>query len=446
MPNSTHTKQSVDTLIHAKWIARVNIDEPLVEHSIAINNGIIVALIPQVQAKQTYQAENNFYLDQHIVTPGLINSHGHAAMTLFRGYADDLPLMTWLNDHIWPNESRWLSADFTRVGSELAIAEMIRGGTTCFSDNYFYSLDVGLAAQTAGIRAQLCPTILNIKTPWANNVDQYLTKAEDSYHTFKTSPLVQSILGPHSPYALNDTELHKVVIKADNLNCMIQMHVHETAQEISNSLEQYYCRPLARLDRVGMLTDTLQAVHMTQLTEHEMDLIAERDVKVIHCPESNLKLASGFCPVGALKAKGVTLALGTDGAASNNDLDMIGEIRTASMLAKAVANDATELNATESLRMATLEGAKCMGLDDIIGTIEVGKHADLCATALNELANLPVYNPISQLIYTANRDQVSHVWVAGKILLNNKELMTIDSQKLRHDVQGWQQKLKPYVK
>ncbi|OUR82585.1 N-ethylammeline chlorohydrolase [Marinomonas sp. 42_23_T18] len=441
MPSSTHNKQSIDTLIHAKWIARVNIDEPLIDHTIVVNKGIIVALLPQNQAKQHYQAENNFQLDHHIVTPGLINSHGHAAMTLFRGYADDLPLMTWLNDYIWPNESRWLSAEFTRVGSELAIAEMIRSGTTCFSDNYFYSLDVGKAAHTAGIRAQLCPTILNMKTPWANSVDDYIAKAEDSHHAFKASPLINSILGPHSPYALSDTELNKVVTKAEQLNCMIQMHVHETAQEISHSLEQYYCRPLARLDRVGMLTNTLQAVHMTQLTEHEIDLIAERDVKVVHCPESNLKLASGFCPVGALRAKGVTLALGTDGAASNNDLDMIGEMRTASMLAKAVAADATELNATESLRMATLEGAKCMGLDDIIGTIEVGKQADLCATALNELANLPVYHPVSQLIYTASRDQVSHVWVAGRILLKNKELLTIDCQKLTHDVQVWHNKL-----
>lgn len=443
MLTSPQQKQSVDTLIHAKWIARVNIDEPLIDHTIVVDQGIIVDLLPQTQARQKYQAENTYHLDEHIVTPGYINAHGHAAMTLFRGYADDLPLMTWLEDHIWPNESRWLSAEFTRVGSELAIAEMIRGGTTCFSDNYFFSHDVGSSAQKIGIRAQLCPTILNIKTSWANHVDEYLAQAEDSFHKFKSSPLVNSILGPHSPYALNDAELSKVVTKANDLDCMIQMHIHETAEEISNSLEQYYCRPIARIDRVGMLTSKLQAVHMTQLTEHEMDLIAERDVKVVHCPESNLKLASGFCPVSSLRARDITLALGTDGAASNNDLDMMGEMRCASMLAKAVANDATELNAASTLRMATLEGAKCMGIDDIVGSIEIGKQADLCATALNELANLPVYNPISQLIYTANRDQVSHVWVAGNALLKDKKLTTLDCDKLKQDVLHWQEKLAP---
>ena len=441
MPNSTQTKHIIDTLIHAKWIARVNIDAPLIEHSIAIDKGVIVDILPNTQAQQKYQAKDSFKLDQHIVTPGLVNSHGHAAMTLLRGYADDLPLMTWLKDHIWPNESRWLSAEFTRVGSQLAIAEMIRSGTTCFSDNYFYSLDVGQAAQAAGMRAQLCPTILNMKTPWASNVDEYLSQAEESHDTFKSSKLINSILGPHSPYALSDKELDTVVTTADKLDCMIQMHIHETAEEISSSLEQYYCRPLARLDRVGMLTNKLQAVHMTQLTEHEMDLVAQRNVKVIHCPESNLKLASGFCPVGSLRARGVTLALGTDGAASNNDLDMIGEMRSASLLAKAVANDATELSATDTLRMATLEGAKCMGLDDIIGSIEVGKQADLCATALNELANMPVYHPISQLIYTAHRDQVSHVWVAGNILLKDKEFMTLDCQKITQDANHWHKKI-----
>ena len=442
MSSNPHTKGSIETLIHAKWIARVSQDELLVDHSIAINNGIIVDILPSTRAQQNYLAQNEYHLNEHLVTPGFVNSHGHAAMTLFRGFADDLPLMTWLEENIWPNESRWLSPEFTQVGSELAIAEMIRGGTTCFSDNYFYSIDVGVAAQKIGIRAQLCPTILNIETPWAKDVDDYIRQAENSFHQFQSSPLINSILGPHSPYALTDADLHKVANKADDLDCMIQMHVHETADEISQSLEQYYCRPIARLDRVGMLTNKLQAVHMTQLTEHEMDLIAERDVKVVHCPESNLKLASGFCPIGPLKSRGATIGLGTDGAASNNDLDMLGEMRTASMLAKAVAQDATELNATETLRMATLEGAKCMGLDDIIGTIEVGKQADLCATALNELANIPVYHPVSQLIYTANRDQVSHVWVAGNIVLKDKELMTLDSHQLRQDVQKWQDKLK----
>ena len=441
MLDNPQQKQIIDSLIHAKWIARVNIDEPLTDHSIVVHEGIIVDLLPSTQAAQKYQATQTFQLDHHIVTPGFVNSHGHAAMTLFRGYADDLPLMTWLKEHIWPNESRWLSEDFTQVGSELAIAEMIRGGTTCFSDNYFYSIHVGQTAEKAGIRAQLCPTILTMKTNWAANVDEYLAQAEDSYHRFKSSALINSILGPHSPYVLNDDDLHKVVSKADDLDCMIQMHVHETAEEISNSLEQYYCRPLARLDRVGMLTHKLQAVHMTQLTEHEMDLIAERDVKVVHCPESNLKLASGFCPTNALKTRGITLALGTDGAASNNDLDMLGEMRTASLLAKAVAKDAIAFKANETLRMATLEGAKCMGLDDMIGSIEVGKQADLCATALNELANLPVYHPVSQLVYTANRDQVSHVWVAGKLLLKNKVLTSIDSQSLVKKVTAWQEKL-----
>lgn len=441
MPSRSQEKQTIDTLIHAKWIARVSIDELLVDHSIALNEGIIIEVLPTSSALQKYQANSTYSLDQHLVTPGFINTHGHAAMTLFRGLADDLPLMTWLEEHIWPQETKWLSAEFTRVGSELAIAEMIKSGTTCFSDNYFFSQEVGKAAEKAGIRAQLCPTILNIKTPWAANIDEYLAKAEESYHTFESNPLIYSILGPHSPYVLTDNDLSKVANKANELDCMIQMHIHETAQEISHSLEHYYCRPLARLDRVSMLDEKLQAVHMTQLTEHEMDLLAERNVKVIHCPESNLKLASGFCPISSLKARNIIIGLGTDGAASNNDLDMLGEMRSASLLAKASSSNATTLNATETLRMATLDGAKSIGLDKLIGSIEPTKQADLCAIKLDELANLPIYNPISQLIYTANRSQVSHVWVAGKILLKDKELMTIDTNKLKEEVQVWQRKL-----
>ena len=434
-------KIHADSIISTKWVATVSRQGLLTNHSVIILQGHILDILPTDIALKRYTTPQHFDLGEQILTPGFINTHGHAAMTLFRGYADDLPLMTWLNDHIWPNEAKWLSADFVTVGSELAIAEMIQSGTTLFSDNYFFTEEVGSAAIKTGIRAQLCPTILNVPTQWAKTTAAYLDRAVDTHHAFKHSDLVNGILGPHSPYVLSDQDFEKVVDQSQQLGCMIQMHVHETQDEINDSLGRYFCRPLARLDRVGMLNNQLQAVHMTQLTEHEIGLLAARDVQIIPCPESNLKLASGFCPVGALRKAGITVALGTDGAASNNDLDMLGEMRTASLLAKAVAHNATELNAEDALKMATLEGARALGMEDKTGSIEIGKAADLCATDLSDFANLPIYNPISQLVYTANRKQVTHVWVAGKNLLKNKELTTIDSALLKANVTQWQAKI-----
>ncbi len=431
----------VDTIISPKWIATASHQGLLTDHSIIVHNSTILDLLPTKEIHTRYQSNKHVILDNQIITPGFVNTHGHAAMTLFRGFADDLPLMTWLKKHIWPNEAKWLSADFTITGSELAIAEMIKSGTTTFSDNYFFSDDVGETAIKAGIRAQLCPTILSMPTAWATTTEDYLNRAIDTHHRFKDSALVCGILGPHSPYVLSDHDLEKVAIHSHDLNCMVQMHVHETNNEIKDSLAEYFCRPLARLEQVGLLNQRLQAVHMTQLTEFEIELISKNDVKVLHCPESNLKLASGFCPANALIQSGVTVALGTDGAASNNDLDMLGEMRTASLLSKAVAQDATALSAEDTLKMATIEGAKALNLDHITGSIEIGKAADLCATALDEFANMPIYNPISQLIYTATRDQITHVWVAGALLLDNKELTTIDSKTLKEKVSIWHAKI-----
>ncbi|WP_191600338.1 TRZ/ATZ family hydrolase [Marinomonas algicola] len=431
----------VDSIVSPEWIATASSQALLSNYSIVIEKGVILDILPTDICSDRYQTKNHFILGNQIVTPGFINAHGHAAMTLLRGYADDLPLMTWLKEHIWPTETKWLSKDFTVTGSELAIAEMIKSGTTTFSDNYFFSEDVGVTAQNIGIRAQLCPTILTMPTKWAGSMDDYLSRAIDTHLRFKDSKLVSGILGPHSPYVLSDDELGKVVQASQDLNCMIQMHVHETHSEITDSLENYFCRPLARLERIGMLNSQLQAVHMTQLTEHEIELIAENNVKVLHCPESNLKLASGFCPVHSLQKAGVTIALGTDGAASNNDLDMLGEMRTASLLAKAVASDATALDAETTLRMATIEGAKALNMDHYTGSIELGKAADLCATSLDEFANMPIYNPLSQLIYTATREQITHVWVAGETLLKDKQLTTIDSDELRIKVSKWRQKI-----
>ncbi|MFT2111889.1 TRZ/ATZ family hydrolase [Marinomonas sp. 2405UD68-3] len=432
----------VDTIISPEWIATASHQGLLTNHSVIINDSTILDIIPTSDVQTQYQSNDHFILENQILTPGFINTHGHAAMTLFRGFADDLPLMTWLQEHIWPNEFKWLSSGFTTTGSELAIAEMIKSGTTTFSDNYFFSDDVGEVAIRTGIRAQLCPTILSMPTAWAKTTDDYLQRAIDTHHKFKDSPLVTGALGPHSPYALSDKDLEKVAMHSQDLDCMVQMHVHETEDEIKDSLAQYFCRPLARLERVSLLNSRLQAVHMTQLTEFEVELIAKNNVNVLHCPESNLKLASGFCPVNSLMQSGITVALGTDGAASNNDLDMLGEMRTASLLSKAVAQDATALSAENTLKMATIEGAKALKIDQKTGSIEIGKAADLCATALSEFANMPIYSPISQLIYTATRDQITHVWVAGKLLLNKKELTTIDCDALKENVSMWHQKIR----
>ncbi len=436
---------SFDLLLLPTWLVPV---EPagvvLKDHGVGIEGGRIVFIGPREEALKHTAIETRELPDM-LLSPGLINAHGHAAMTLFRGMADDLPLMTWLQDHIWPAEGKWVDEDFVRDGTDLAIAEQLKGGISCFSDMYFYPKTATERVHNSGIRAQIAIPILDFAVPGASSADEALRQAIELFGDLKYHPRIKIAFGPHAPYTVSDENLEKVRVIADELDATIQMHVHETAFEVQQSIEVYGERPVARLARLGLLGPRFQAVHMTQISDEDLSLLVENNASVIHCPESNLKLASGFCPVERLWLAGINVAVGTDGAASNNDLDLLGETRTAALLAKAVANSATALDAHRALRMATLNGARALGLESEIGSIELGKAADLVAFDLSGLAQQPVYDPVSQLIYATGRDCVKHLWVAGKHLLNNGKLTRMDEQQLCATAKAWGERISSHT-
>ncbi len=432
-----------EQLIHARWVIPVEpADRVLEHHCLRLKGDLIAEILPSAEARIRYPQLPATELPTHTLIPGLVNAHTHAAMNLLRGIADDLPLHTWLAEHIWPAEGRWLSAEFVRDGTRLAVAEMLRGGITCFSDMYFFPEIAAEVALEAGIRAVLGLVVIDFPTPWADGPDQALEKGLSLHAALHNHPLIGFTLAPHAPYSVSDAPLMRIRVLADQLGLPIHMHIHETAQEVAEALANTGERPLARLDRLGLISPELIAVHMTQLEAAEIDRLAETGVSVTHCPESNLKLASGFCPVARLRKAGINVALGTDGAASNNDLDLFGEMRTAALLAKGVAGDATAIPAAEALRMATLGGALALGMGERIGSLEVGKQADLVAVDLGLLeTHQPVYHPVSHLVYAASRHQISDVWVAGKRLLHGRVLTRMNESALFDIAAKWQERL-----
>ena len=437
--------EHVDTLIHARWLIPVEPDNTVLDHhSLAIKNGRIHAILATDEARQRYQGAVELELDQHALIPGLINAHTHAAMSLFRGLADDLPLMEWLNNHIWPAEGAWVNPEFVYDGTQLAMAEMLRGGTTCFNDMYFFPDETARAADAARMRAAVGMILIDFPTAWAANAQDYIDKGLALHDHYKPHPLISTLFAPHAPYTVSDAPLEHMRMLADQLNVPIHMHVHETAFEVQDAVNRLGERPLARLEKLGLLTPQLLAVHMTQLNDDEIASCARAGVSVVHCPESNLKLASGFCPVHKLMSAGVNVALGTDGAASNNDLDMFSEMRTAALLAKAVAGDASALPAAAALRMATLNGAKALCLDDETGSLTPGKAAYITAVHLGDIETQPLYHPVSQLVYAGGRDKVTDVWVAGRHLLKQRALTTLNETELLAKAAAWQQRIRKY--
>lgn len=434
--------ESVDTLINARWVIPVEPDDAVLEHySVAVGGGRIRAVKPTREARTEFATARMVELDDHALIPGLVNTHTHAAMALMRGLADDLPLMQWLEDHIWPAEAKHASPEFVAEGVCLAAAEMIRSGTTCFNDMYFFPDVAAQAASAAGLRACTGLIVIDFPTAWARNADEYLSKGLAVHERYRDDPLITTAFAPHAPYTVSDAPLKRLATLAEELDVPVHMHVHETAFEVAHAERQNGERPLARLDRLGLLSPRLLAVHMTQLTAAEIERVAQAGVNVVHCPESNLKLASGTCPVTRLAAAGVNMALGTDGAASNNDLDMLGEMRTAALIAKGTAADPAALPAHQALSMATLGGARALGLDNEIGSITCGKWADLVAVKLNEIETQPLYHPVSQIVYSASRHQISDVWVAGRRLLERRRLTTLDEEALRSSAGLWRDRI-----
>jgi len=425
--------------LHAKWIIPIEpADVVLERHCLVIEGDRIKDLLPATEGEKRYPDAVVSHFPDHVLMPGLVNAHTHAAMSLMRGLADDLPLMTWLNDHIWPAEAANLSSAFVRDGTRLAVAEMLRGGITTFADQYFFPEAALEVAIEAGMRIVTGLAVIDFPTAWAKDPDEALEKGLALHALWHHHPRVHFALAPHAPYSVSDAPLERIRVLSDQLNIPVHMHIHETAQEIEQSMAAKGERPMARLKRLGLVNERLVAVHMTQLIDEEIQLLAEVGASVIHCPESNLKLASGFCPVQKLLDAGIHVGLGTDGAASNNDLDMFGEMRTAALIAKPVAGSAEAVSGHDALRMATINGARAFGIDSECGSLVIGKQADVIAVDMSQLETRPLFDPISHLVYAASRNQVTDVWVAGKQLLNNRTLTTIDTDEVLHNADRWQ--------
>ncbi len=436
--------ENVDLLIVPRWIIPVEpADVTLEGHAVAVRDGHIVAVLPEHEARERFRAADERRLDRHLLIPGLVNLHCHAAMSLLRGLADDLPLMTWLQDHIWPAEGRLVSPHFVHDGTLLACAEMLRGGITCFSDMYFHPEAAARAAALSGMRAVIGLPVLEFPTAYANDADDYLAKGLAARDALLGQPRLHFALAPHAPYTVSDASFVRIATLADELDVPIHTHLHETRTEIEESLKQFGVRPLPRLMRLGVIGPNLIAVHAVHLEALEIEQLAAHGCSVAHCPTSNLKLASGIAPLRQMLEAGINVGIGTDGAASNNRLDMLGETRLAAMLGKGAGGDARLPDAHCALRMATLGGAQALGLADEIGSIVPGKQADLCAVALDDPLQAPCYAPASHLFYVAGREDVSHVWVAGELRVDRGELTGFDKKDLVNLASIWQTKVHP---
>lgn len=414
----------------------------LSEHAVVIEGDRIVGVLPAENLAERYPGLVPERLPGCALMPGMINAHTHSAMALMRGLADDLPLMRWLEDHIWPVEQRWVGPDFVRAGSELAVCEMLAGGTTCFNDNYFFPDVTAATALAAGMRAVIGMPIISLPTAWAETEDEYFSRGLEVHQDLVSEPLVSSAFAPHAPYTVSDSAFERMRDLAEEMDIPVHLHLLEAAGEIEGSRERYGKHPLDRLETLGLLGPRLLAVHMTQLTSSDMDRVARAGVHVLHCPASNLKLASGICPVAELDARGVNIAIGTDGAASNNTLDMFAEMRLAALLAKGASGNPEAIPAARALSMATIQGARALGLEDKIGSIEPGKQADLVAVRLDALETQPVHHVISQLVYACGRHQVSKVWVAGQLVCEAGRPKMLDPDHVRRQSNEWLRRLK----
>jgi 5-methylthioadenosine/S-adenosylhomocysteine deaminase len=436
------TQEAADLMVSARWVIPIEPAGAVFErHAVIVRGGRIVAILPAAEAGRRFAAREQVTLDRHVLLPGLINLHTHAAMTLFRGLSDDLPLMVWLREHIWPAEGRFVSEEFVHDGTLLAAAEMIRSGVTCFNDMYFFPGATARAVERAGMRAMIGIIVLAFPTAWAGTPEEYFERGA-AVRGGNGSALLRYSLAPHAPYTVDDAAFARVRDLSAEWDVPVHVHVQETRHEIADSVAQHGVRPLARLERLGLVNPRLLAVHAVHLADEEIALLAERGAHVAHCPSANLKLASGIAPVGRLLAAGANVGVGTDGAASNNRLDVLAELRLAALLAKASSEDASAVPAHEALRLATIRPARALGLDREIGSLTPGKSADLTAIEMTGPELEPCYDAASHVVYAAGREHVTHVWVAGTPLLANRRMLTVDEDELRMVAERWQERIR----
>jgi len=434
--------ERADTVIDAQWI--VPVDPPgavLEKHSIAIRDSDIVTIGPSAEIARRYDSAERIVLDEHVLIPGLVNLHTHAAMALMRGLADDRALMDWLRNHIWPAEAQLVSPAFVRDGTLLACAEMLRSGITCFSDMYFFPEAAADAALAAGMRAAIGMIVIEMPSPYAGDARDYLAKGLAMRDALRDEPLLSFCIAPHAPYTVSDPTFERIATYAAELDLPVHIHVHETDDEVKESVAAHGMRPLARLQRFGLLGPGLIAVHAVHVQQSEIELLAQYGCSVAHCPSSNLKLASGIAPIPAMLKSGINVGIGTDGAASNNRLDLMSEMRTAALLAKGSSGDPTVLPAHTALHMATVAGAKALGIDQHTGSLVPGKRADVVAVRLSDLELTPLYDPVSHLVYAAGREHVTHVWVNGKLRVDDGALTSIDARELHLKAAHWRERI-----
>ncbi len=433
--------------ISASWVVPMEPENTVLkDHTVIIEQDKIIDLLPTAELQQRYPDISVEALPGHALIPGLINMHAHSAMTLMRGLADDLQLSVWLNDHIWPAEQRWMGPEYVHNGAQLAVLEYLRGGITLFNDNYFYPDVTAAVTSQAGLRACIGLPVINFPTTWARNTDEYFARGLEIHQSLKGDKLITTAFAPHAPYSVDDDSFLRIRKLAEEMDIPIHLHLLETAGEIADSERDFGLRPLARMQQLNLLDTRLLAVHMTALNDADIETVARHGVNVVHCPESNLKLASGICPVAKLLDAGVNVSVGTDGAASNNDLDLLGEIRTAALLAKGFSGNPEAVPAATALAMITINAARALGMEHQLGSLVPGKQADICAVDLSAPETQPIHNVISHLVYATNRQQVQHVWVAGRRLLRNREPLTLDVEEITSNARVWQKRVgKDYV-
>ena len=442
-------KINVDLIIAARWLCPVVPSHTVLQNqAVVIQAGNIIDICLLDEATQ-YNAIETVQLNEHVLIPGLINLHTHAAMSLMRGLADDLPLMPWLQQHIWPAEQKFVSSTFVYEGTLLATAEMLSGGITTFNDMYFYPESTAEATIKIGMRANLGLVVMEFPTNYANDAESYIQKGLEARDHLRDAPQISFSFAPHAPYTVADATFERIMTLAEQVDIGVHTHMHETQQEIADSEQAHGLRPLNRFANLGMLSPTLTLAHCVHLNDAEIKLLAEHGCSIAHCPSSNLKLASGIAPITEYVKQGINVGLGTDGAASNNRLDMFAEMRLAALLAKGQSYDATAISAYQALEMATINGAKALNLSDKIGSIQAGKLADLCAVKLSDIETQPCFDPISHLVYVAGREHVSHVWVSGDLKFHRPiggegMYSSVEPQELKDIVSRWQSKLSEF--
>lgn len=421
-----------------KWVVPVVPEnEVLLNTAVVLQGERIIDIIDASELANRYPNATSKILPNHALIPGLVNAHGHSPMVLMRGLADDLPLMEWLTKHIWPTEQAFAGEDFVRAGSSLAAVEMLTGGTTCFNDNYFFPNITAEVVNTSGLRATLGLPVMNIPTIWAQDEAGYIDRGLKVVEETEPNARIGWAWAPHAPYTVTDESFARLGDLSEGMDFKLHLHLLETAGEIDQSMAEHGSHPIDRLVNLGLYNDRLIAAHMTQLSDDQVAQTAEAGVHILHCPAANMKLASGFCRVDDLDQAGANIAIGTDGAASNNRLDMFAEMRLASLIAKGFSLNPVAAPAARSLSMATIQGAKALGLDADIGSIEVGKQADLVAIDLDAPGTTPVHNVISHLVYVVSRSQVSDVWVAGKVCVSDGDVVTLDQEAVVRESIKW---------